>query len=547
MNKKTKIVISSLSQLCLYLGAVVLVSSLNLQDPKLTPPIRDSISEKDIPVLMTVEDKAVPAHTEKTKKTSPQDTPMNYQTIKESVTKEVKYRMFSTPNDPNYSNDWALSKIDASIAWSLSTGNGQTIVAVIDGGYALNHEELVTQWHTNSGEIGSTELGDVCWSGASQNKATNNCDDDNNGYKDDWRGWNFILGDNNPQTGRENIVGDGVRHGSQVAGIVGALSNNGIGIASIAWNTKIMPLQALDDDGSGYTSTVASAIYYAVDNGADVINMSLGAYESDVYLETAINYAIDNGVVVVAASGNCGDSSSLDCLGVFADTVAYPAAYPNVIAVGASTQSDTRASFSSYGQALDVVAPGYNVPRSTSWTISNQSSAYATNLNGTSFAAPFVSSLASLIKSIRPSTSVNDIVALINATTSKPVAMSGNLYTNQFGHGVINAGSALTIASSLNATSSTPELLQAGSYRSEHTTYSNDTISSGCRVASGTVCTIELSGSNGFKRYLPYSILSGAGSTGWSWSSNMLDSAFWEIRARQGENTSTTPYLLLRK
>lgn len=547
MNKKTKIVISSLSQLCLYVGAIVLVGSLNLQGQKLTPPARDEISEKDTPVLFATKSNTVHTHTDKTSKTSAKDTPRNYQTIKESVTKEVQYRMFSTPNDPNYSNDWALSKISASTAWSLSTGNGQTIVAVIDGGYALNHEELVSQWHTNSGEIGTTEPGDICWSGTSQNKATNNCDDDSNGYKDDWRGWNFILEDNSPQTGRENSGGDGVRHGSQVAGIVGALSNNGIGIASLAWNTKIMPLQALDDNGSGYTSTVASAIYYAVDNGADVINMSLGAYESDVYLQAAIDYAIDNDVVVVAASGNCGDSSSLDCLGVSADTVAYPAAYPNVIAVGASTQSDTRASFSSYGQALDVVAPGYNVPRSTSWTISNQSSAYATNLSGTSFAAPFVSSLASLIKSIRPATSVNDVVALINATTSKPEAMSGNLYTNQFGHGIINAGSALIIASSLNASSSTPELLQAGSYRSEHTTYSNDTISSGCQVASGNVCTIELLGSNGFKRYLPYTMLSGSGSAGWSWSSNMLDSALWEIRARQGENTSTTPYSLLKK
>lgn len=547
MNKKTKIFISSLSRLCLYLGAVVLVSSINVQDPRPTNPTTDGLSEKENPVFLHDKSNIAHAQAKKTSEPSTQDTPKNYQSIKESVTKEVQYRMFSTPNDPNYSNDWALSKINASTAWSLSTGNGQTIVAVIDGGYALNHEELVSQWYTNPGENGSTELGDACWSGASQNKATNSCDDDNNGYDDDWRGWNFILEDNNPQTGRENNTGDGVRHGSQVAGIVGALSNNGLGIASLAWNTKIMPLQALDDDGNGYTSTVASAIYYAVDNGADVINMSLGAFESDVYLEAAINYAIDNGVVVVAASGNCGDSSSVDCLGVSADTVAYPAAYPNVIAVGASTQSDTRASFSSYGQALDVVAPGYNVPRSTSWTISNQTSAYATNLNGTSFAAPFVSSLASLIKSIRPSTSVNDVAALINATTSKPAVMSGSLYTNQFGHGVINAGSALTIASSLNVPSSTPELLQAGSYRSEHTTYSNDTISSGCQVASGTVCTIELSGSNGYKRYLPYATLSGAGSTGWSWSSNMLDSANWEIRARQGENTSTTPYILLKK
>lgn len=470
-----------------------------------------------------------------------------YEQLTASVQQEYVYHMLAGPNDPSYANDWTLTKVNAPSAWAVTTGNNQTVVAVIDGGFGLSHEDLMNQWATNSGEMGMTQLGGRCWTGISVSKQSNNCDDDNNGYVDDWRGWNFVLNDNNPQTGRINSAGAGVMHGTEVAGLVGASGNNNTGIVGINWNTKIMPLAALDDNGTGYTSRVTAAIYYAVDNGAQVINLSLGAYTDDPALKVAIDYAIAHNVVVVAAAGNCGDNTIPDCSGVPIGTVAYPAAYPDVITVGASMNTDQVASFSSYGPAIDVVAPGYNVPYSATWTAANGTSLYAAHLYGTSFASPMVASLASLIKSIRPSTSVADITALIDATATKPSAMAGLVYTPYFGHGVINVGTAIAIATNLNASSTAPVLLQAGSYRSEHTAPSATTLSSGCVGSATTPCTIQFTNGTGYKRFLPYTTLSNSGDGGWSWSSDMLESGDWSIRARSGEMVSTTPYILFKK
>jgi len=469
-------------------------------------------------------------------------------TIAAEVTREYTYRMFATPNDPGYSGgSWSLAKINAEAAWNISTGNKQTVVAVIDSGVALAHEDLVDQWHINSGETGMTQSGGRCWTGSPEPKQSNNCDDDANGYADDWQGWNFVLHDNNPQTGRQNTSGTGVRHGTEVAGIVGARGNNGIGVAALNWNTSIMPLQALSDDGVGYTSGITAAIYYAVDNGAQVINLSLGTYANDPAMKAAISYATVHGVVVVAASGNCGEGGSpAECADVPVGATAYPATYPEVIAVGATTSLDQRASFSSYGQALDVVAPGYAVPASTSWSAANQTSLYSGSLYGTSFAAPQVASLAALIKSIRPSTTVADITALIAATTSKPSSMNGALYSTELGHGVINASTALMIASSLNTAPAAVSLLQTGSVASEHTIGTNVTLSSACTATTSSPCTIQAVDSRGYVRYLPYATIT-TGNAGWSWSSNALDSGAWQLRARSGENVSSTPYQLIKK
>lgn len=461
--------------------------------------------------------------------------------IIDSVTTEYVYHMFGSVNDPLAASDWTIAKDNAPAAWDISTGNNQTIVADIDTGFALNHQDLTSQWYQNPGETGTTKAGDRCWTGVAQDKSTNNCDDDNNGYIDDWRGWNFVKADNNPQAGRINPTGQGVSHGTETAGLIGASGNNGFGSTAINQHTKIMPLAVLDDDGVGYTSDIAAAIYYAVANGAAVINLSLGTYSVDPALKTAITYASNHSVVVVAAAGNCGDGSSPDCPAT-AGAIAYPALYPDVIAVGASTSADARASFSSYGAALDVSAPGYNLPVAPSWSAGNQTSLYASGLYGTSFASPQVASLASLIKSIRPSTSATDISALIEATATKPSAMNGLFYTEQLGHGIINAGSALGIASSL--TSATPTLWQTGSATAEHEMYTGNSISSGCTVTSTNSCTIQFTGSSGYARYLPYQT---GLSMNWSWVADSLESDVWETRARSGDTVSTTPYLLLKK
>ena len=469
--------------------------------------------------------------------------------IRGRVSVEHVYHTLATANDPLYTNSWALQKSNAPSAWNVATGNDQTVVAVIDTGFALNHEDLNASWKTNIGEVGDTQNGGRCWVGSVQNKQTNNCDDDNNGYVDDWRGWNFSSATNNPQAGQVNQTGSAVAHGTAVAGLVGARGNNGVGIATIDWSTKLMPLQALDDGGTGYTSDITAAVYYAVDNGANVINMSLGGSEFDQSLSAAITYAFSHNVVVVAAAGNCGTGNESGCNPANPGVLSYPATENHVISVGATNQSDLRASFSSNGQGLDVVAPGSGTITSTSWSSSNQTAAYATSLNGTSFASPQVASLAALIKSIRSNTTVDDITGLILGTSTKVSGMSGQFFTAQYGHGLINASSAIAVASSLNATTpNSPTLAQTGGIFAEHLYASNELLASGCQVTIGTYCTVWMKNSRtGFDRYLPYVVSNSDGKTGWNWNSSGLGTDNWNIRAAQGESISSTPYQLIAK
>ncbi len=480
---------------------------------------------------------------------SPQPTPNapKQTAIRQAVAKEYTYYPLLVANDPGYASDWAIQKVNAPAAWNISTGNSQTIVADIDTGYALNHEDLKNSWYTNPGEAGTTQFGNRCWTGTPQNKSTNNCDDDNNGYKDDWRGWNFSGGNNNPMAGLTNPNGAAVSHGTETAGLIGATGNNNIGITTINWTTKIMPLQVLSDDGPGYTSDVAAAIYYAVDNGAGVINMSLGGSQFDPALKAATDYAFSHNVVVVAAAGNCGTGTEQGCQGSPAGSMDYPAMNDHVIAVGATTIDDLKASFSSYGAALDVVAPGSGTINSPTWTAGNATTLYSGSLYGTSFASPQVASLAALIKSIRPSSSADDITALLLATAKKLPTMNGSPYTDILGHGIIDAGAALTAASTLNNTQAIPKLLQAGGVVAEHQFSSSDTLGSGCNTVAGSYCTIWLRNTQtGYDRYLPYQLTSPQGTAGWTWSGALLPSGEWTIRASQGDNRSTS-YLLSSK
>ncbi len=467
--------------------------------------------------------------------------------VKQTVAIEQTYYPLKIANDPGYSNSWALQKVNAPAAWDISTGNAQTVVAVVDTGYALDHEDLKNNWLINNAETGQTQLGDRCWTGLSSDRKTNNCDDDNNGYVDDWRGWNFSDSTNNPMTGQTNPNGAAVAHGTEVAGLIGAAGNNLTGIATINWNTKIMPLQVLSDDGPGYTSDVAAAIYYAVDNGADVINLSLGGNVYDPALKVATDYAFASDVVVVAASGNCGTGNEQGCQGTPAGFIGYPALNDHVIAVGATTINDQRASFSSYGQALDVTAPGSGSIVSPTWTASNGTNLYSGTLYGTSYASPQVASLASLIKSIRPASSVDDITGLLLGTATKLPVMNGAAFTGELGHGVINASSALTVATSLNSAAQMPALLQAGGPVSEHRFASGDTLGSGCKTVSGRYCTVWLrSVAHGYDRYLPYQLANQHGLTGWTWRGNILQSGEWQVRATQGDNR-TNSYSLSSK
>lgn len=495
------------------------------------------------------------------------------------LTEEYQYRALGiTPNDTYYSSNWAFQKVGAPTVWDKSTGSA-VVVAVIDTGFALQHEDLVDSWYQNPGETGLD--------GSGNDKSNNGIDDDSNGYIDDWRGWNFYgryqpttdpcapdglgtyVSNNNPQAGQsgDDIMYaeyttcygsdagnpyEAISHGTTSAGLAGATSNNSRGIATLNWNTKIMPLQALGDDGSGWTSKITAAIRYAVDNGAQVINMSLGGGEVDPSMKAAIQYAYDNNVVVVAAAGNCGTGMEYGCDPSSPGKMLYPALYPHVIAVGATDQNDSRASFSSYGRGLDIVAPGYGsiiAPTiNTGGTPFNYTNSYSGGLAGTSFASPIVASAASLIRSARPNSSVDDVVALINASARKPSAMSGKIYTTQYGHGVIDAGTAVTIANSLQSDTSIPTYGQTGGPVSEHSFRNSDGLSSGCTTSPNGYCTIRFTEyGTGFERFLPYKASDAQGQAGWYWSGYTLDYGDWWGNSINGKGLSSNTYQLLNK
>ncbi len=495
------------------------------------------------------------------------------------LTEEYQYRALGiTPNDTYYSSNWAFQKVGAPTVWDKSTGSA-VVVAVIDTGFALQHEDLVDSWYQNPGETGLD--------GSGNDKSNNGIDDDSNGYIDDWRGWNFYgryqpttdpcapdglgtyVSNNNPQAGQsgDDIMYaeyttcygsdagnpyEAISHGTSSAGLAGATSNNSRGIATLNWNTKIMPLQALGDDGSGWTSKITAAIRYAVDNGAQVINMSLGGGEVDPSMKAAIQYAYDNNVVVVAAAGNCGTGMEYGCDPSSPGKMLYPALYPHVIAVGATDQNDSRASFSSYGRGLDIVAPGYGsiiAPTiNTGSTPFNYTNSYSGGLAGTSFASPIVASAASLIRSARPNSSVDDVVALINASARKPSAMSGKIYTTQYGHGVIDAGTAVTIANSLQSDTSIPTYGQTGGPVSEHSFRNSDGLSSGCTTSPNGYCTIRFTEyGTGFERFLPYKASDAQGQAGWYWSGYTLDYGDWCGNSINGKGLSSNTYQLLNK
>ena len=467
--------------------------------------------------------------------------------IRQSTVIEQIYYPFMTPNDPGYAqNSWPLVNMNAPATWSLATGNGSTVIAVLDTGFALNHDDLKDGWYQNSGEMGMTTDGDTCWIGVSVNKAINNCDDDSNGYIDDWRGWDFYRGTNNPMAGQENPLGAAVSHGTETAGLAGATGNNETGIVTINWNTKLMPLKVLSDDGPGYTSDVAAAIYYAVDNGADVINLSLGGNEPDGVLLSATDYAYNRGVVVVASAGNCGTGSGGICDSYPAGTIGYPALNPHVISVGAVTSTGARASFSSYGNALDVVAPGSGSIYSPTWTPQNDTSLYQMSLSGTSYAAPFVASLASLLKSVRTTATVDELTALILGTAQK-TGISDGIYSTTLGHGIIDAFRAVTVAQSFSSTSYLPVLFQTGNNISEHMYSPNASMASGCKTqAASAYCAVWFKQERtGYDRIMPYTATSNT-YTSWAWSTAILGDGEWYVRAVQASDASSA-YWLLRK
>lgn len=232
------------------------------------------------------------------------------------------------------------------------------------------------------------------------------------------QGRDFVDGDAKPQ--------DENGHGTQVAGVIGAVPNNKRGVAGVVWNARIMPVRVLDADGNGFDDTIARGIVWAANHGADVINVSLGGPEANEVLRAALRYAHLRGAVVVVAAGNDGT-----------DTVQYPAGYPEALAVGATDDRGALTLFSSYGDWVDVAAPGWNI-HSTALRYPG-SSDYASE-SGTSFSAPYVSGIAALLRAAHPSWSAERVERRIMAT-ARDAGAAG--YDEFYGFGVVDATAAL--------------------------------------------------------------------------------------------------------
>ena len=307
----------------------------------------------------------------------------------------------AAPNDTYWGSLWGLDNaadtdIDAPEAWERSVGAGVT-VAVVDTGVDFTHEDLSTQLAGNAGEQGG-------------GRETNGIDDDHNGLVDDYRGWDFVTGDNTPA--------DANGHGTHVAGTIAAAGSNGAGVIGVAPQAHVLPVRTLDASGSGWMSDIAAAFDYAGDLGARVVNASLGGGYTSV-LESVIASHPNTLYVVAAGNDNVDDDDP--------NAASYPCAYPeaNVVCVGASDQQDLRAGFSNYGaQTVDLFAPGVSI-RSAWYTADN---AYK-YLNGTSMATPHVAGAAALALSAYPAASTSQLKwALLSAVDAKP-ALAGKSVT----------------------------------------------------------------------------------------------------------------------
>ncbi|MCK5086362.1 MAG: S8 family serine peptidase, partial [Melioribacteraceae bacterium] len=339
------------------------------------------------------------------------------------------------PNDPRYSDQFQFPQIKAPEAWDIKFGSSDIIIGVIDSGVDWDHEDLAVNIWNNSGEI-----------------PDNGIDDDGNGFIDDIRGWDFVTGvtGTDPSDADPNEDGDVPDndpmdfggHGTHVAGISGAVTNNEIGIASASAGATIMPIRIgwRSNDGNGYgrSEWMAAAHIYAADNGASVTNLSYG--NSGQVIVDAAYYAFLNGVLVVESAGN-GDAIDPSILG----------SQDFVISVASVNHLDKKADYSSYGEYVEVSAPGGEMSGLNTLgilsTIINPSDFYGGNLytyfQGTSMAAPLVASAAALVKSNDPSLSVLDLFTRIVETADDLDALNP-AYEGLLGSGRINLHRALT-------------------------------------------------------------------------------------------------------
>ncbi len=319
---------------------------------------------------------------------------------------ECNFRQYAlrSPNDPQYPQQWGFPKIGAPAAWDRLTDARNVVVAVIDTGVSLNHPDLISNLWRNPGEIPG-----------------NNIDDDGNGVVDDVFGANFVPA---VPTGNPD---DDNRHGTHVAGTIGAVTNNGAGVAGTTWATNIVAAKFLDANGSGTTANAIRAINYAIRMKADIMSNSWGGGGFSQALLDAIKAANQAGILFVAAAGNANSDNDAAPF--------YPCNYdsPNVLCVMATDQNDNRASFSNFGKkTVHLAAPGVSI-------LSTLPGGNYGMLSGTSMATPHVSGAAALLKGAHPTWTASELKQQLMATVDRLPSLQGQSVTE----GRLNLGRAL--------------------------------------------------------------------------------------------------------
>ncbi len=359
---------------------------------------------------------------------------------------EVEYAAYDllvyptlVPNDPEYLNQYHHPLCDSPEAWDVTTGSSSVTIAVIDSGIDKDHPDLAGKLWINPGEIPG-----------------NGIDDDNNGYVDDVNGWDFVNSSNDvePEPDGEDDDGNGyiddnVNHGTFCSGLAAALGNDGYGVAGVDWGMRIMTCQVFPDDGPTSLTPILEAIYYAVDNGANVINMSLGGGYSTLY-DAAISYAYNNRVLVVAAAGN-EDWEFTDDSATWLSPVCNDGPNPYVdnyvLGVAATDANDRRASFSNYDGSsvnfVDVCAPGVDVYSSRYQNpLFPDFAEYFGAGSGTSFSCPITAGLAGLLLAERPERTPANLIGKIREG-AKNIDSLNPQYAGKLGAGRINMADSL--------------------------------------------------------------------------------------------------------
>lgn len=323
------------------------------------------------------------------------------------------------PDDPMWSEQYSIDasatgSVQASQAWTITKGKKKVRIAVVDTGVQLDHPDLAKKIWNNSDEI-----------------ADNGIDDDNNGFVDDVHGWDFIEDDNNPNpTPDPNGDNEGLSHGTHVAGIAAAKTNNTTGMAGVGWKVKIMPIKVSDASGTMTDADVVKGIQYAIDNDATVINLSLGGLGYSSVLDEVVQQAIDEGIVVVAAAGN--NHRNMNILPF------YPVCSAGVIGVSATDENDNVAGFSNFGtNCVDVAAPGVDI-------VSTIYDGAYDSYSGTSMSSPNVAGIVALLKSQQSDLTPAEVLSIIKDTADDvdlPAA---------YGTGRVNAVEALLALDSVN-------------------------------------------------------------------------------------------------